>query len=100
MRTVAHQMSLVTAAKGLREDAKEAARNVTQGSPDWGFYYGVQTAANEVLHAELSAARADAETWLGAESPSFREGYAKAKAALAVAAGALNPPLRIALPRP
>ena len=100
MRTVAHQMSLVTAAKGLLEDARSAARDVPQGSADWEFYYGAQTAANEILHAALHTSRADHESWLAAESPSFRDGYVKARTALAMAGSALEPPIRVPVPRP
>jgi hypothetical protein len=100
MRPAAYQLSIVTAARAMLEDARDAARDVVQGSADWDFYYGVQTAAKEVLHAEVRASLGESDGWLGAETPSFRDGYCKARTALVMAGTALDPPLRVPVPRP
>jgi len=100
MSTQIHDLRTVTAAKHMREEAKELARTVPQDSRDWAFLYGVQTAASDVLHAASHAARADQDAWLRAESPSFRDGYVKASTALAMAAVAEQPPVRVPLPQP
>jgi hypothetical protein len=100
VRPVPHQVSITTAAKGLLEDAKGAASSLPQDTTDWDFYYGVQTAAKEVLHSGLRLFRGEDDSWLRAESSAFREGYAKARTALATAGAASVPPLRIALPKP
>jgi hypothetical protein len=84
----------------MLQEAKEISRSLPVDSADWAFYYGVQTAANHVLHAMSHAAQRDPDSWLRAESPSFRDGYLKASTALAIAGTAANPPLRVPVPQP
>jgi hypothetical protein len=100
MRTPIHDVPTAVAAKHMLEEAREMARTVSQGTRDWAFYYGVQTAAKHVLHAASHTAASDDDGWLGAESPAFRDGYVKARTALAMASVAEQPPLRVPLPQP
>lgn len=89
---------VLNAVRALVTSARDVRAHLSAHDPDRQFYLGVDAAANEVLHPEMQAARADG--WLDNEAPSFREGYLKASILLAEALVSETPPLRILMPQP
>jgi hypothetical protein len=72
------------AARDVINAARRERATLDMESPERAYLLGVDAAAQEVLHPELGAARADG--WLDAEKPAFREGYLRTSAMLAAAA--------------
>jgi hypothetical protein len=89
---------MVVAIRGLVEAAESERRMLVESAPERQFYLGVEAAAQEVLHPELGASRAD--DWLDREAPAFCDGYLRTSHLIVTAAMADEPPPRIALPRP
>lgn len=89
---------VLNAARALVDSARGIRGQLDERDPERQFYLGVDAAANEVLHPELQAARA--EGWLDKEAAAFREGYLKTSIVLAEALISDDPPLRIRMPEP
>ena len=68
----------------------------TESSPERQFYFGVEAAAQEILHPELAVSRSS--DWLERESPALREGYLQTSTMLSSATTAVEPPLQFRLP--
>ena len=100
MSTVDQRIAVTTAARRMLEEAKARARQYAMDDPDRSFFYGVETAAMHTLHPAAQAIWGEDRRWLDAESPTFRDGYLTATAALSAAQAATEPPMRVALPEP
>jgi hypothetical protein len=87
---------LVNAVRDLVIRARSERTTMAPSSPERAFLLGVEAAAEEVLHPELSCARE--AHWLDRESPAFRAGYLEASALLATAMAAEEPPQHLPLP--
>ena len=94
----AQRRLLMDAVKSFAERARIEGQRQTMDSDEWRFYFGVQRAAQEVLHAELQAVRNSEIEWLGNEAPAYREGYLKASIVLVTAMASDEPPARLLLP--
>ena len=87
---------LLSAVRELITRARSERAVMEQSSPERRFYLGVEAAAEEVLHPELTSARD--ERWLGREAPPFRSGYLQTKSLLGAAMTSEEPPQHLPLP--
>lgn len=90
-------MRILAEASGLARTAAAARRSVPFTSPEWQFYRGIETSAEEMLHPEVALAAGD-----GGHSPcenaAFRAGYAEAHHLFTIAVTASEPPATLPLP--
>lgn len=89
---------LVGAARQLITEARAARGVLDVHDPERQFFLGVEAAAEEVVHPELTESRPAA--WPDGEPPAYRDGYLRTTAAIAAATTATNPPTRLRLPVP
>ena len=87
---------LLRAVRNLIREARSERSTLPIDSPERHFHLGVEAAAMEVLHPEITDARAP--EWLDQETPAFREGYRRTAGMLASAMTAAEAPLRLRLP--
>jgi hypothetical protein len=87
---------LVPAVRGLVASARAERARLPEHSSKRQFYLGVDAAAQEFLHPQIGASRAD--HWLQRETPNFREGYERTSILLANMMRVAAPPFRIPLP--
>jgi hypothetical protein len=87
---------LLHAVRALVAEARSERSTLSMDSPERQFYLGVEAAADEVLQPQLAASREAG--WLDRHPAAYRDGYLRTSTALASAAVAAEPPLRIALP--
>ncbi len=86
----------LAAVRGLIEEARSERALRPENSPERQFYLGVDAAAKEVLHPELSTRNPD---WLDREKPAFR-GYLRTSVLIATATMAADLSVRLALASP
>jgi hypothetical protein len=87
---------LLSAVRELITRARSERAVMPQSSPERTFFLGVEAAAEEVLHPELTYAHE--ERWLDREAPPFRAGYLETKSLVAVAMTSDEPPQHLPLP--
>ena len=89
---------LLSAARDLIVAARAERAALAASAPERDFYLGVEAAAEEILHPELTAGRPPG--WPDGEQRAFQEGYLKMRASMAAALAYGQAPLRLRLPVP
>jgi len=93
---LARRAILLPEIRRLIDAARSERSTLPMTSPLRHFYLGVEAAAEEVLHPELSAT--GGEDQLDRHPQQFREGYLRASSMLAAAATATVAPQHLPLP--
>jgi hypothetical protein len=88
---------LLSAVRSLVAEARSERATMPAGSAERHFYLGVEAAADDILHPELTVSRE--QEWLERQPPAFRDGYLRTAHVLEHASTAAEPPLHIPLPK-
>lgn len=91
------RLLLTQASQDLLDRARRERGTLPAGSRERRFLLGVDAAASEVIHPELTKARSD--DWLSREDAEFRDGYLKTAATIASARASHQFPTSMRLPQ-